>query len=73
MGTCSGRTLPTLQQAIDACGWAYVCRTAQNTLADVDGELVSLDTIAVCRGRKKMWRQVRFTEAAYGLVQVIGW
>lgn len=64
---------PELQQAIDACGWTYVCRTAKNTQVQVDGEWVPLESIGVCCGRKKMWRQVRFTQAAYGPVQVIGW
>ena len=64
---------PLLQQAIDARGWAYVCRTAKNTRVYVNGEWLSLEQIDVHRGRKKMWTQVRFTQAAYGPVQVMGW
>ncbi len=62
-----------LQQALDACGWAYVCRTAKNTQVEVDGTWRRLDEIDVQLGRRKMWRQVRFTASAYGPVQVIGW
>lgn len=62
-----------LQQAIDARGWTYVCRTAKNTQVCVNAEWCSLESIAVHRGRKKMWAQVWFTQAAYGPVQVIGW
>jgi hypothetical protein len=62
-----------LQQALDACGWTYVCRTSKNVLVQVAGEWVNLERIDVHRGRKKLWSAVRFTEAAYGPVQVIGW
>ena len=62
-----------LQQALDACHWTYVCRTAKNTRIYVTGDWVALAAIDVQRGRKKMWRQVRFTQAGYGPVQVIGW
>jgi Transposase DDE domain len=62
-----------LQQAVAARGWVYVCRTAQNTQVQVDGAWYALADIAVQRGYKKMWRQVRFTAAGYGPVQVIGW
>jgi len=62
-----------LQQVIDARGWTYVCRTAKNTRVQVGDEWRNVAAIDVQRGRKKMWRQVRFTQAAYGPVQVIGW
>jgi hypothetical protein len=62
-----------LQQALDACGWTYVCRTAKNTQIYVEGEWVALASIDVQRGRKKMWRAVCFTQSGYGPVQVIGW
>jgi hypothetical protein len=62
-----------LQQALDACQWTYVCRTAKNTQIHVDGDWVALASINVHRGRKKMWRAIRFTQAGYGPVQVIGW
>jgi hypothetical protein len=62
-----------LQQAVEARGWAYVCRTAKNIQVQVEGAWCALEEIAVQRGHKKMWRQVRFTAAAYGPVQVIGW
>jgi len=62
-----------LQQALDACQWTYVCRTAKNMQIQVDDEWVALASIDVHRGRKKMWRAVRFTQAGYGPVQVIGW
>jgi len=62
-----------LQQALDACQWTYVCRTAKNTRIQTDTDWVALDSIDVHRGRKKMWSVVRFTQAAYGPVQVIGW
>jgi Transposase DDE domain len=64
---------PQLQQALDACAWSYVCRTAKNTRIQRDGEWVGLASIEVHRGRKKMWSAVRFTQAGYGPVQVIGW
>ena len=62
-----------LQQALDACGWQYVCRTAKNTQILHETEWRALNEIGVHRGRKKMWRDVRFTQTAYGPVQVIGW
>ena len=62
-----------LQQALAARGWAYVCRTAKNIQVQVAGTWYALEDIAVQRGHKKMWRQVYFTAAAYGPVQVIGW
>ena len=62
-----------LQQTLDARGWTYVCRTAKNTCIQMGDTWLSLEDIDVHRGRKKMARQVRFTEAAYGPVQVIGW
>ncbi len=62
-----------LQQTLDARGWEYVCRTAKNIQVQVDGTWYALEEIDVQVGRKKMWRQVRFTEEAYGPVQVIGW
>ncbi len=62
-----------LQQALDACGWQYVCRTAKNTRILHETEWRALAEIDVHRGRKKMWRNVRFTQTAYGPVQVIGW
>lgn len=64
---------PYLQQALDACQWTYVCRTAKNTRIQRDREWVGLASIDVHRGRKKMWSAVRFTQAGYGPVQVIGW
>lgn len=45
---------PDLQQIIDARGWAYVCRTAKNTRVCVNGEWVSVESIDVHRGHKKM-------------------
>jgi hypothetical protein len=62
-----------LQQALDACQWTYVCRTAKNTCIQRGGDWVALADIDVQRGRKKMWPAVRFTQAGYGPVQVIGW
>ena len=64
---------PALQQALDACQWTYVCRTAKNTRIQRAGDWVALASIDVHRGRKKMWPAVRFTQAGYGPVQVIGW
>jgi len=62
-----------LQQALDARGWDYVCRTAKNIQVEIDGVWRALAEIDVHRGRQKMWRQVRFTATGYGPVQVIGW
>lgn len=62
-----------LQQVIDAQGWVYVCRTAKNTCAQVKDDWTNLEAMQVHRGRKKMWKQVQFTLAAYGPVQVVAW
>jgi hypothetical protein len=62
-----------LQQALNARGWSYVCRTAKNTQVYLQGERVRADAMAVPCGRKKRWRGVGFTAANYGPVQVIGW
>lgn len=62
-----------LQAVLQAHGWSYVCRTAKNVRVQTDGEWANLEAMQVHRGRKKMGRQVRFTQAAYGPVQVIAW
>jgi hypothetical protein len=62
-----------LQQVLDTHGWSYVCRTAKNTCVQVGSEWTNLEAMQVHRGRKKMWKQVQFTAAAYGPVQVIAW
>jgi hypothetical protein len=64
---------PELQAAVDSHGWQYACRTAKNIQIWYDGAWQALETIGVCRGRKKMWRHVGFTKTGYGPVQVIGW
>jgi hypothetical protein len=62
-----------LQQVINERGWLYVCRTAKNTRVQMEAEWTNLEAMAVCRGRKKMWKQVLFTLSAYGPVQVVAW
>ena len=65
---------PELLQAIAACGWQYVCRTAKNSQFRAAGDpWASLETLAVTRGQRAFQKAVEFTLAAYGPVMVIAW
>lgn len=65
-----------LQRTLDELGWAYVCRTAHNTTAQLEGDYFRLDVMGACLkpGTVVAFQNVRVTAAAYGPVMTIcGW
>jgi hypothetical protein len=63
----------TLQAAMEAAGYVYVCRTASNILVYHEDVWRPLRAIGVEKGTCVMWSGVGFTQANYGPVQVIAW
>ena len=61
---------PELQKTLDQEGWWYVCRTALNTTAELEGQRFRLDVMAACSkaGTMVAFQNVRVTKAAYGPV-----
>lgn len=62
-----------LQAAVEAAGYAYVCRTAHNILVYHEDVWRPVRAIGVGQGQCSMWSRVGFTQANYGPVQVIAW
>jgi len=62
-----------LQAAVEAAGYAYVCRTAYNILVYHEDVWRPLRALEVVQGECVMWSGVGFTQADYGPVQVIAW
>lgn len=62
-----------LQGFLHQAGWHYVCRTAANTLVQLDGQWLRLDEIDLWRGACLPFYEVAFTQQAYGPVLVIAW
>jgi Transposase DDE domain len=62
-----------LQKTLDELGWSYVCRTAHNTTAQLDGNSFRLDVMGACikPGTVVALQNVRVTAAAYGPVTTI--
>ena len=62
-----------LQRTLDALGWSYVCRTAHNTTAQLEGDRFRLDVMGACikPGTVVAFQNVRVTAAAYGPVTTI--
>ena len=62
-----------LQKTLDELGWSYVCRTAQNTTAQLEGDCFRLDVMGACikPGTLVAFQNVRVTAAAYGPVTTI--
>jgi hypothetical protein len=62
-----------LQRTLDGLGWAYVCRTAHNTTAQLEGDRFRLDVMGACikPGTVVAFQNVRVTAAAYGPVTTI--
>ena len=62
-----------LQQTLDELGWAYGCRTAHNTTAQLEGDGFRLDVMGACikPGTLVAFQNVRVTAAAYGPVTTI--
>jgi len=61
-----------LQSALQTLNWAYVCRTAKNTLLDEEGDFSFTDLLLLpgdCVGIPN----VLFTAQSYGPVTAIGW
>jgi Transposase DDE domain len=58
------------QKTLDALGWAYVCRTAHTTTAQLEGARFRLDVMGACikPGTVVAFQDVRVTAAAYGPV-----
>jgi hypothetical protein len=65
---------PELQAEADGYGWDYVCRTAKNIQISAEGEAwLSLEDLAVVRGKRAFRKGVLFTKDAYGPVMVVAW
>jgi hypothetical protein len=62
-----------LQAAVEAEGYAYVCRTASNILVYHEDVWRPVRAMEVEKGECLMWSGVGFTQANYGPVQVIAW
>ena len=62
-----------LQQHLTDLGWAYVCRTAKNTLFWQEQQSFSLGQQPLRPGQCVTYDQVGFTLQHYGPVQLIGW
>lgn len=69
-GEFDGTELP---RTLEALGWAYVCRTAHNTTAQLEGDRFRLDVMGACikPGTVVAFQNVRVTAAAYGPVTTI--
>jgi hypothetical protein len=63
----------TLQATLNAVGWSYVCRTAQNTVATWDGDTFRLDTLGACSqpGTLIALQGGQMTRDAYGPVMLL--
>jgi hypothetical protein len=62
-----------LQSFLQDVGWSYVCRTAKNTLVQLDDEWLRLDEVDLWRGGCLPFYEVAFTQQAYGPVLAIAW
>lgn len=62
-GECDGTEL---QKTLDELGWSYVCRTAHNTTAHLEGNRFRLDVMGACikPGTVVALQNVRVTAAA---------
>lgn len=56
---------------LEAQGWAYALRCAADTLIEVEGEWHRLDSFGVQAGETLWLEGVRFTQAAYGPVNIL--
>ena len=63
----------SLQAAVEAEGYAYVCRTACNILVYHEDVWRPMRALEVTQGKCVMWSGVGFTQANYAPVQVIAW
>ena len=63
----------TLQATIEGCGWAYVCRTAENIQLEADGDRFSFQELRVQPGECIGLPDVTFTLQEYGPVLAIAW
>jgi hypothetical protein len=63
-----------LQRTLEELGWSYVCRTAHNTTAQLEGDCFRLDVMGACitPGTVVAFQNVRVTAAAYGPVTTMG-
>lgn len=62
-----------LQTALQAAGWAYVCRTAKNVQLYEEGEPFSFADLLLRPGDCLGIPNVHFTRQSYGPLTVIGW
>lgn len=69
-GEFDGTALP---RTLEDLGWSYVCRTAHNTTAQLEGDRFRLDVMGACitPGPVVAFQNVRVTAAAYGPVTTI--
>ena len=62
-----------LQAALSGFGWIYVCRTASNTILDVEGEELSFQSLSLHPGEHISLPEVLFTRQHYGPIHAIAW
>lgn len=64
---------PLFQAQLNQYHWEYVCRTAKNTVLEVDGEIVSFQELGLQPGECRGLPQVRVSGQRYGPVLAIAW
>ena len=62
-----------LQQAVDAYGWHYVCRTAKNIILCHNDHAFAFETVPLEPGTRFSLPQVTLRHQDYGPVHAIGW
>lgn len=62
-----------LQTALQALPWAYVCRTARNTLVGEDGAIFPCQDLLLGPGDLLSLPDVTFTRQGFGPVHVLAW
>ncbi len=64
---------PPFQARLQAYHWEYVCRTAKNSVLEVEGERVSFLELGLQPGECRTLPQARVSEQRYGPVLAIAW
>jgi len=62
-----------LQAALSGFGWIYVCRTASNTILNVEGEELTFQSLSLHPGEHISLPEVLFTRQHYGPIHAIAW
>ena len=62
-----------LQATLAKFGWVYVCRTASNTIFNVEGDEVSFQSLSLHPGEQINLPEALFTRQKYGPIHAIAW